>query len=76
MRPDDAGITGRRPDGIGRVAHGEVGLIFAGIGASLTVQRKPVLPQGVFSAIVPMVLVTTLLAPVGLRWAFRQGDRK
>lgn len=57
---------------IGMVPRGEVGLIFAGIGASLTLHGQPVLSQGMFSAVVLMVLVTTLLAPVGLRWAFRR----
>jgi hypothetical protein len=41
---------------------------------SLTLQGAPLLSQGVFSAVVLMVLVATLVAPVGLRWAF--GDRK
>jgi hypothetical protein len=58
--------------GLGMIPRGEVGLIFAGIGTSLMLQGQPVLPQAVFSAIVLMVLVTTLLAPVGLRWAFRR----
>lgn len=56
--------------GIGMVPRGEVGLIFAGIGTGLTLQGQPVLTQGVFSALVLMALVTTLIAPVGLRWAF------
>jgi Kef-type K+ transport system membrane component KefB len=51
---------------------GEVGLIFAGIGSTLALQGRPILSQGMFSAVVLMVLVTTLLAPVGLRWAFRR----
>ena len=70
------GVVGRGVNrlavGIGMIPRGEVGLIFAGIGASLTLQGEPVLSQGAFSAIVLMVLVTTLLAPVGLRWAFRR----
>ena len=61
---------------IGMIPRGEVGLIFAGIGTSLTLRGQPVLPQGAFSAIVLMVLVTTLVAPVGLRWAFRHGGRR
>jgi Kef-type K+ transport system membrane component KefB len=61
--------------GLGMIPRGEVGLIFAGIGTSLTLQGQPVLAQGVFSAIVLMVLVTTLLAPLGLRWAFRRSGR-
>jgi mannose/fructose/N-acetylgalactosamine-specific phosphotransferase system component IID len=52
-----------------------VGLIFAGIGASLSLDGQPVLSQGVFSAIVLMVLCTTLVAPAGLRWAFQRGAR-
>ena len=58
--------------GIGMVPRGEVGLIFAGIGTSLTLQGQPLLSQGVFSAVVLMVLVTTLLTPPGLRWALRR----
>jgi Kef-type K+ transport system membrane component KefB len=61
--------------GIGMVPRGEVGLIFAGIGTRLTLQNEPVISQGIFSAIVLMVLVTTLLAPIGLRWAFSRPAR-
>jgi Kef-type K+ transport system membrane component KefB len=57
--------------GIGMVPRGEVGLIFAGIGAALTLENRPVLSQSIYSAVVVMVLVTTLLTPPGLRWAFR-----
>lgn len=59
--------------GIGMVPRGEVGLIFAGIGAGLSLNGEPVLSLGAFSAIVLMVLVTTVVAPIGLRWAFRSG---
>lgn len=55
--------------GIGMVPRGEVGLIFAGLGTTLTLGGKPLLSEGLFSAIVVMVLVTTLVAPVGLRWS-------
>lgn len=57
--------------GIGMVPRGEVGLIFAGIGVGLKLQGQPILSPGAFSAIVLMVLVTTVVAPIGLRWAFR-----
>jgi Kef-type K+ transport system membrane component KefB len=56
---------------IGMIPRGEVGLIFAGIGAGLSVSGHPILSQGVYSAIVLMVLVTTVITPIGLRWAFR-----
>jgi Kef-type K+ transport system membrane component KefB len=62
--------TSRLAVGIGMVPRGEVGLIFAGIGARLSLDGEPVLSDGLFSAIVLMVLVTTLVAPIGLRMAF------
>jgi Kef-type K+ transport system membrane component KefB len=64
--------------GIGMVPRGRVGLIFPGIGDGLTLPGEPVLTQGIFSAIVPMVLVTTPIARLGLGWAFgcRQEDGK
>jgi Kef-type K+ transport system membrane component KefB len=68
------GGTNRLAIGIGMVPRGEVGLIFAGVGSGLRLNGAPVLSPGIFSAIVVMVLITTLLAPVGLRWAFRRAD--
>lgn len=58
--------------GIGMIPRGEVGLIFAGIGTSMTLRGQPVLSQDIFSAVVLMVLFTTLVTPIGLRWAFGQ----
>ncbi len=60
--------------GIGMVPRGEVGLIFAGIGVGLRLDGQPILSAGTFSAIVLMVLVTTVIAPVGLRSVFRSGS--
>ena len=59
---------------IGMIPRGEVGLIFAGIGANLTIQGRPILTEGAFSAIVLMVLITTLIVPIGLRWAFARSE--
>lgn len=53
--------------GIGMVPRGEVGLIFASVGAALTIGGQPVLDSATFSAVVLMVVVTTLAAPIGLR---------
>ena len=50
--------------GIGMVPRGEVGLIFAGVGKALGV-----VDEGLFSAVVIMVIVTTLLAPLLLKWS-------
>jgi len=56
---------------IGMVPRGEVGLIFAGMGAATIVDGRPLLPPPVFSAVVIMVLVTTLVTPIGLARALR-----
>ena len=50
--------------GIGMVPRGEVGLIFASIGRSLGV-----ISDTVFSALVVMVMLTTLLTPPALKWS-------
>lgn len=63
------GGTRRIVVAIGMVPRGEVGLIFAGIGASLQVDGRPLLPPVVFSALVVMVLATTLVTPVALQRA-------
>lgn len=57
---------------IGMVPRGEVGLVFAGVGATLVLGDRPLLDQGLFSALVLMVLVTTVVTPPSLRWAFRR----
>jgi len=49
--------------GFGMMPRGEVGLIFASIGKGLGVVN-----DAVFSAIVIMVMITTFLAPVSLKW--------
>ncbi len=49
--------------GIGMIPRGEVGLIFTGIGASLAVAGEPVFSSDVVSAMVVMVIVTTLVTP-------------
>jgi len=49
--------------GIGMVPRGEVGLVFAGVGASLVVRGQPVIEPAVYGAFVAMVFVTTLITP-------------
>ena len=58
--------------GIGMIPRGEVGLIFANLGMTLTVAGRPVVSQAVFSAIVVMVVVTTVVTPPALKWAFQR----
>jgi hypothetical protein len=42
----------------------------------LTLYGQPVLSESVFAAVVVMVLVTTLVAPPGLRWRLRHGHAR
>ena len=58
--------------GIGMIPRGEVGLIFANMGLTLTVGGQPIIDQNVFSAIVIMVIVTTLVTPPALKWSFER----
>lgn len=58
--------------GIGMVPRGEVGLIFAVIGASLSINNEPVVDTALYSAIVLMVMLTTMITPPGIKWTLRR----
>jgi Kef-type K+ transport system membrane component KefB len=58
---------------VGMVPRGEVGLIFAGIGAQLVLHGQRVIPPPVFAAVVVMVIVTTLVTPPSLKWTLNRG---
>lgn len=58
--------------GIGMIPRGEVGLIFANIGLGLTLHGERVLSPSIFSAIIVMVIVTTLITPPALKWSLRR----
>jgi len=60
---------------VGMVPRGEVGLIFASIGAGLTLHGHRVINDEVFAATVIMVIVTTLITPPALKWTLARGDR-
>ncbi len=62
--------------GLGMVPRGEVGLIFAGIGAKLMLDGHPVVSDSTFSAIVIMVIVTTMVTPPFLKWSLLKGEKK
>ncbi len=62
--------------GIGMVPRGEVGLIFAAIGKDLILDGHPVIDTGTFSAVVIMVLVTTMVTPPALKWSLTRMTRK
>lgn len=55
--------------GIGMIPRGEVGLIFAAIGSQLKIGGHPVIEPATFSAVVIMVVVTTMIAPPALKWS-------
>ncbi len=72
--------TDRLTVGIGMIPRGEVGLIFANMGLALKVGSEPILTSATFSAIVIMVMLTTLMTPPLLKWSVgrkasgRQGE--
>ena len=58
--------------GLGMIPRGEVGLIFAGIGAALHIRGERVVDDAVFSAVVVMVVLTTMLTPPLLVWRLKR----
>lgn len=62
--------------GIGIIPRGEVGLIFAAIGSRLTIGGKPVIEPMVFSALVIVVVFTTVMTPPLLKWSLSRSDRR
>ena len=66
--------------GLGMIPRGEVGLIFAGIGATLmlpsnTGVSEPVVNSATFGAVVIMVIITTLVTPLSLKWSLGRKKR-
>jgi Kef-type K+ transport system membrane component KefB len=61
--------------GIGMVPRGEVGLIFANIGLALSVQGEHIIAPATFSAVVVMVIVTTMATPPALKWSLGRSSR-
>ncbi len=58
--------------GIGMVPRGEVGLIVANVGRTMkTPTGEPLISDNTFSAVVIMVVVTTMITPPALKWSLR-----
>ncbi|HEY6877569.1 MAG TPA: cation:proton antiporter [Polyangiales bacterium] len=55
--------------GLGMIPRGEVGLIFANIGLELKVSGTAVVAASEFSAMVVMVILTTMVTPPLLKWS-------
>jgi len=72
--------TDRLTVGLGMIPRGEVGLIFAGIGSTLTLPLAtggygPVITPSTFGVVVIMVIITTLATPIALKWALARNSR-
>lgn len=61
--------------GVGMIPRGEVGLIFAAIGASLYVHGERVISDSSNAAVVIMVIVTTMVTPPILQLTLKHGDK-
>lgn len=66
-----AGKVNKYIVGFGMIPRGEVGLIFAMMGKSLGV-----ISDQIFSAVVIMVILSTLLTPPILAWLIKRDDKK
>lgn len=62
--------------GVGMIPRGEVGLILASVGHTAVIGGVPILSDQVFSALIAMVMLTTLITPPLLRTAFTIGSRR
>ena len=58
--------------GLGMMPRGEVGLIFANIGLGLSVRGEPIVDDGIYSAVVIMVVITTMVTPPALKWSLNR----
>ncbi len=61
--------------GIGMIPRGEVGLIFANVGLSLSFRGEPIVSLPTYSAVVVMVIATTLVTPPALKWSLSRAAR-
>jgi Kef-type K+ transport system membrane component KefB len=74
------GALGARLDwlsiGIGMIPRGEVGLIFANIGLTLVVRGERIIDAATYSAVVIMVMLTTLITPPALKWSLNKRNSR
>ncbi|MCE5322902.1 cation:proton antiporter [bacterium] len=62
--------------GIGMIPRGEVGLIFAAIGSKLVLDGMRVVNHATYSAVVIMVVLTTMITPPALKWSMAKRARR
>lgn len=58
---------------LGMLPRGEVTLVFANLGGSIRSAGRPLLDPAHYSALVTVVIATTLVTPIALRWRLRSG---
>lgn len=68
--------TNRLAVGLGMIPRGEVGLIFASIGAAMMLKGEAVIQPPVYAAVVIMVIVTTMITPPVLKWSMESKGKK
>lgn len=75
LRPHGVVSFSRITIGFGMIPRGEVGLIFANMGLTLSIGGRAVVSPRLFSALVVMVIVTTMVTPPLLRWSLGRASR-
>jgi Kef-type K+ transport system membrane component KefB len=70
------GVLGSKLDwlsvGIGMIPRGEVGLIFANVGLTLSIHGERMIDAATYSAVVIMVMLTTMITPPALKWSLNR----
>ena len=56
---------------VGMIPRGEVTLVFAALGRALLIGQTPLLDERGYTAIVTVVIVTTLVTPPALKWSMK-----
>src|SRR5262249_28788423 len=55
--------------GIGMIPRGEVALVYAALGSALKIGQTPLLDERGYTAIVTVVILTTIVTPPALKWS-------
>jgi Kef-type K+ transport system membrane component KefB len=58
----------------GMIPRGEVTLVFAALGGAMHVRQAPLLDERGYTAVVTVVILTTLVTPLALKWSMRGQD--
>ena len=62
---------------VGMIPRGEVTLVFAALGSTIRLGQTPLLDERGYTALVTVVILTTLVTPPALKWSLgtRPGSR-